>query len=67
MLKPQIKKDTTVITYNTNSNSNDENDHEDNLNEGGGSELDIESNYIEEILQPQPKKQNQHSRLSWLL
>ena len=70
ILKPQMKTDRKIIEYDADSNFSDENDQEDNLIQGEGSELDIESNNneesIEENTQPQPQplplpqKQNPH-------
>ena len=51
ILKPQIEKDRTTIVYDFDSNFSDENDQEDNLNQGGGSDLDMESNNTEESIE----------------
>ena len=47
----KMEKDRTIIEYDSDSNFSDENDWEDNLNQGGGSELDIEFNNAEESIE----------------
>ena len=57
ILNPQTEPDKTTIVYNSNSNFSEENDQEDNLNQGGGSESDIESNNTEESIEEKTQPQ----------